>query len=101
MAHPHSEVKSRQQQHPAVELFFSCCPMTRITKDKENEDGSSLCQTGLARSSPNNSSQSHQGVVMFSGRLRYHRFYNLKPWVLNTNPLIDFVDYGIVTETWT
>ena len=75
--------------------------MTRITKDKENEDGSSLCQTGLARSSPNNSSQSHQGVVMFSGRLRYHRFYNLKPWVLNTNPLIDFVDYGIVTETWT
>lgn len=56
MAHPHSEVKSRQQQHPAVELFFSCCQMTRITKDKENEDCSSLCQTGLARSSPNNSS---------------------------------------------
>jgi len=37
MALPHSEVKSRQWDHPA-ELFFSGSPMTRITKAKENED---------------------------------------------------------------
>ena len=37
MAHPHSEGKLRQQQSPAVELFFSCS-QTRITKAKEKEE---------------------------------------------------------------
>ena len=38
-------------------------------------------------------------MVTVSRRLRYPRFYTLKLWVLDTNPLIAFVDYGIVTET--
>lgn len=47
-----------------------------------------------------NSFLSHQGVVTFSSRLRYHRLYILKLWVLSTNLLDAFVDHGIVAETW-
>lgn len=47
-----------------------------------------------------NSSLSHQRVVTFSKRLKHHRFYILKLWILGTNLLIAFVDYGIVAETW-
>lgn len=97
MALPHSEVKSRQWDHPA-ELFFSGSPMTRITKAKENEDCPD-CRMGLAESS-NNSSLSHQGVVTFR---RLRGTIDPTSWnrgSLSTNLLIAFVDYGIVAGTW-